>query len=224
MKSLMQEASSVIKAIEKGWESAGKPKEFSIKIFEEPKKNFIGMTVQSAKIGIFFDEKTPLKKAEKEEFKKREQVTAKNISSAQIKQSHEQPLAQEKARPVQKPTAPAFKEPFKKEKIVETRPVETHSVIQEPKQHKEVWSDDMVHVVDTWLRDMLKQLNRSDVTFSLQPSSYQLNIQFNALINKSPDKDQQLMRSFALILMQTLRHSFKRPLRGFKIMLTTKNV
>ena len=57
MKSLMQEASSLIKAIEKAWENAGKPKEFSIKVFEEPKKNFIGMTVQSAKVGIFFDEK-----------------------------------------------------------------------------------------------------------------------------------------------------------------------
>jgi len=55
MKSIMQEASSVIKAIEKGWETAGKPKQFSVTVFEEPKKNFIGMTVQSAKVGIFFD-------------------------------------------------------------------------------------------------------------------------------------------------------------------------
>jgi predicted RNA-binding protein Jag len=219
MKSLMQEASSVIKAIEKGWESAGKPTEFSIKVFEEPKKNFIGMTVQSAKVGIFFDEKSSLKKSEKEEFKKREQVSAKNISSAQIKQSPEQPLNTQKAKPVQKTTPILPKESFKKEKPQEARP-EAH----EQKQSKEVWSDEMIQLVDTWLKGMLQQLNRSDVTFSLHPSSYQLNAQFNALINKNPEKDQQLMRSFALIIMQTLRHTFKRPLRGFKIMLTTKNV
>lgn len=206
MKSLMQEASSVIKAIEKGWESAGKPNEFSIKVFEEPKKNFIGMTIQSAKIGIFYDEKTP-KKIEKEEFKKRESFPTKQVNPVQVKQSPE--FSQEKNR----------KEFVKKEKIVEARPL-----VQEQKHHKEVWTEDMIQQVKNWLDSMLKQLHKSNITFSIQPSSYQLNIEFNGLINKSPEKDQQLMRSFALILMQTLRHSFKRPLRGFKIMLTTKNI
>ena len=57
MKSIMEEASSVIKAIEKGWIQAGKPQEFTIKVFEEATKNFIGMTVRPAKIAIFFQEK-----------------------------------------------------------------------------------------------------------------------------------------------------------------------
>ena len=56
MKSIMEEASSIIKAIEKGWISAGQPKEFTVKILEEPQRNFIGMTVRSAKIGIFFSD------------------------------------------------------------------------------------------------------------------------------------------------------------------------
>lgn len=215
----MQEASSVIKAIEKGWESAGKPKEFSVKVFEEPKKNFIGITVHSAKIGIFFDEKNPVKKAEKEEFKKREQVSAKNISSAQVKQYAEQPLNTEKNRPVQKnpiqQPAP-LKEVVKKEKTLEARPVVTQQ------QHKEVWNQDMIDMAHTWLKGVLKQLNKSHIAVTLQPSSYQLNVEFNSPINQSPEKDQQLMRSFALLLMQTLRHSLKRPLRGFKIMLTIK--
>lgn len=216
MKSLMQEASSLIKAIEKAWENAGKPKEFSIKVFEEPKKNFIGMTVQSAKIGIFFDEKSPLKKIEKEEIKKREQVSAKNISSAQVKQ-YDQPQASEKNKPQQR-SASAQPAP-KRERVVEQRP-------QQPQQHhaqKEVWTQEMVDMVSAWLKGMLERLNCQHVTFSLQPSAYQLNVTFNTAINKTPEKDQQLMRSFALLLMQTLRHSLKRPLRGFKIMLTAKS-
>lgn len=56
MKSIIEEASSISKAIENGWIKAGKPKEFSVKIFEEPVKNFFGLTVKSAKIGIFFQE------------------------------------------------------------------------------------------------------------------------------------------------------------------------
>ncbi|HLB94108.1 MAG TPA: hypothetical protein VJJ81_02575 [Candidatus Babeliales bacterium] len=56
MKSVIEEASSLEKAIEQGWIKAGKPKEFSVKIFQEPVKNFLGMTKQTAKVGIFFKE------------------------------------------------------------------------------------------------------------------------------------------------------------------------
>ena len=55
MRSIIEEASSISKAIEKGWLKAGKPKDFSVKIFEEPEKNFFGITIKSAKIGIFFN-------------------------------------------------------------------------------------------------------------------------------------------------------------------------
>ncbi|HBR70681.1 TPA: hypothetical protein DIC20_01195 [Candidatus Dependentiae bacterium] len=54
MKSVIQESSSLIKAIEQGWVKAGKPKEFSVRILQEPDKNFLGMTIKSAKVAIFF--------------------------------------------------------------------------------------------------------------------------------------------------------------------------
>ena len=60
MKSIMEQASSIIKAIEKAWISADKPKEFSVKIFEKEEKNFFGITVKPAKIGIFFSDKASL--------------------------------------------------------------------------------------------------------------------------------------------------------------------
>lgn len=56
MKSIIEEASSIAKAVEQAWERAGKPLEFSIKIFQLPQKNFFGFTKVSAKIGIFFGE------------------------------------------------------------------------------------------------------------------------------------------------------------------------
>jgi predicted RNA-binding protein Jag len=58
MKSIVEEASSIAKAIEKSWTRAGKPREFSIKIFEDAEKNFLGMTTKPAKIAIFFAEST----------------------------------------------------------------------------------------------------------------------------------------------------------------------
>lgn len=56
MKSVIQEASSLIKAIEKGWEKAGKPREFTVRILEEAQRNFLGLTTKQAKVGIFFTE------------------------------------------------------------------------------------------------------------------------------------------------------------------------
>ena len=57
MKSIVEEASSIAKAIEQAWNRAGNPAQFSITVFEEPKKSMFGFTVQSAKIGLMFDER-----------------------------------------------------------------------------------------------------------------------------------------------------------------------
>jgi len=76
MKSVIQEASSLCKAIEQGWLKAGKPKEFSIRILQEPYKNFLGMTTQNAKIAVFFGrigEPKPFKPERKEQAQQRPQ-------------------------------------------------------------------------------------------------------------------------------------------------------
>jgi len=54
MKSVIQESSSLSKAMEQGWIKAGKPKEFSIRILQESYKNFLGITTQNAKVAVFF--------------------------------------------------------------------------------------------------------------------------------------------------------------------------
>lgn len=61
MKSLVEEASSIAKAIEKAWERAGKPQSFSVKVYEASEKNFFGFTKKSAKVGIFFEEEVQKK-------------------------------------------------------------------------------------------------------------------------------------------------------------------
>jgi hypothetical protein len=60
MRSVIHEASSIAKAIEQGWIKAGKPRNFSVKIFEEPQRSFFGLfTAKSAKIGIFVEDRKP---------------------------------------------------------------------------------------------------------------------------------------------------------------------
>lgn len=56
MKSLVEEASSVSKAIEKAWIRAGKPASFSVKVYEEAQSGFLGFNSKPAKIGLFFED------------------------------------------------------------------------------------------------------------------------------------------------------------------------
>ncbi len=58
MRSVIQEAASIAQAVELGWIKAGKPKDFTVKIFEEAQKKFFGLiTVKKAKIGIFVEDR-----------------------------------------------------------------------------------------------------------------------------------------------------------------------
>jgi hypothetical protein len=59
MKSIMEEASTIAKAIEIAWNRAGQPQEFSVKVLELPQTSFFGLkTSKSAKIAFFFNELT----------------------------------------------------------------------------------------------------------------------------------------------------------------------
>ncbi len=206
MKSIMQEASSVMKAVEKGWETAGKPKEFLIKIFEEPKKNFIGLTVQSAKVGIFFDEKfSAFQDAEKD----------KNIP-AKKNEYIRRPLPKKEAY-----TKPELRSEPKEIKTHEPAATNFAKTDQTAiaKEKKIIWTDDMISLAQEWTSEVLKLINMTTVDFTTKASHYQLLIQFNKPLSPQSEREQQLLRNLSLLLIQTLRHKLKRPLRGFKIIM-----
>ena len=55
MKSMLHEASNVVKAIEKAWADAGKPREFTVNVLELGEKGFLGFTKHPAIVSITFD-------------------------------------------------------------------------------------------------------------------------------------------------------------------------
>jgi len=105
MNSIVQEASSIAKAIEQAWVKAEKPQRFSIRIFEQPEKNFFGMVSKPAKIALLFEKRDIRKQPVKEVVKKQIQPKPK-LQSKPVKQ----------APPEKKPTVPAEK----KQKILWT--------------------------------------------------------------------------------------------------------
>lgn len=203
MKSIIQEASSILKAVEKGWEKAGKPAEFTVKIYEEPQKNFIGMTTKPAKIGIFFQDIPATKPVEeiKKPLPRRDKPTER-MSSAPAKVS----------RPTQR--TEAHHEP-----IAEKR--QARPVLAEKKQAQmqNAWNEEMVNIVTQWMNGALSALGRQDMKVSTEISAETLKVTFSDSILNDKGKDKILFRSFAFLLMQTLRNKLRNRLRGLKIML-----
>lgn len=184
MKSIIQEASSIVKAIEKGWIAAGKPKEFSIRIYEEPKKNFIGLTVQSAKIGIFFEEK----KIE----------TPKPVKKADAVHSKKASIP-----PVSKP---AVEPKWEREEV-------------EPQDAERVmWNDEMIEAAQSWLNEALRLIN-STASYKTEVSEYQLTFNLEQQPAQDIQQAKQLVRNLSALLLQAMRHKFKRPMRGFKVLI-----
>lgn len=198
MKSIMEEASSIIKAIEKGWARAGNPKEFTVKVFEEPEKNFFGITTRSAKIGIFFADAKPVK----QEPVVTKQKLAQKPAPAQIQTK----VREQKQRPLPK------------EKIKEQKPsqVEAREEGQEVVSRPPVWTDEMQGTVRQWLTEFLALVNMP-VTFTLNPQHFHLKINFSNKIYDDKNREKQLFSSLATLMLNILKYQNKRPLKGYKI-------
>jgi len=137
MKSLVQEAASIQKAIEQAWQKAGNPKEFQVKVLEEPERNFLGIVTRSAKVAIVFDiaqvqmPSEKQKSHEKREVKgkqqrdtKREQrpsqeTEKKNVQERKHKQ--QEPTQKQQDKRTQQEEAPADKQKHTKQTSAKQR-------------------------------------------------------------------------------------------------------
>ena len=96
MKSILQEGSSVFKAVEKAWNEAGKPQDFSVKILEIGKKNFLGFTKCPAIISLLYDIRsvTEPKKVRPESFRKGRQRPSEQAEKKIVQDRREPDLKQ----------------------------------------------------------------------------------------------------------------------------------
>jgi predicted RNA-binding protein Jag len=204
MKSIMEQASSIIKAIEKAWSSAGHPKEFSIKIFEKEEKNFFGMTTKPAKIGIFFAEKQD------------------NVSEKHSQKSH-----QSTALPIQD------KETVIKPKPPLTPKVKTAAKVEKPQQSAEqkpedkrpivprataAWDEAMINATTQWMETVLSLMGKNS-SFDTEVSGKNLKIIFSHPLLENTVLEKSLFRSLAHLVMSSLRNQYKHNIKGLKVIL-----
>jgi len=203
MKSIIEEASSIAKAIENGWLKAGKPQEFSIKIFEEPEKNFFGMIKRSAKVGIFYND-NPTKL---EHTRQKAALTA-----PAFKNSKPSTRATFQHKPVEitpKPTEAKSVE--RAQRPLSERPIHHDQVI---------WTPEMIANVTTWLKQVL-EIMQSPIQFSIAAERFHLKVQFDQNFFEDAAREKQFFSGLSILLFQILKITYRRPLKGFKILFSS---
>lgn len=190
MKSIMQEASSVSKAIDLAWNRAEKPSQFSVKVLEEPERNLFGLTVKSAKIAIYFEEKRKVDTFSRQFERQR----------APRQEPQKRVQEQQPQRVQERYTTPAPEE-------------------QAPKRVRPEWTDELVQDAKTWLDQTLSLMNAADAAYALSHSKSALKVVFDKSVTGTQGKDRMLFSSFANLILSTLRHRHKKQLRNLKVIL-----
>ena len=255
MKSIIEQASSIIKAIEKAWNQAEQPKEFSIKIFEKEEKNFFGMTTKPAKIGIFFGDKSiihekPAQKPRPEIKECRPDLRSKttqgmtNHSTAPItqthtnkpvhkpidaqnkttSQTHPKPVKQQQQHPQsENRPAPAQKsaQPRTHNTIEKKQPIVTAPLIKEEKPPRipAAWNEPMVASANDWLKKTLALMNMDTHRFNTEIVGKNLKLTFTEPLIADVAHEKQLFRSFAHLIMSSLRNQYKQGIKDLKVLL-----
>jgi hypothetical protein len=216
MKSVMQEASSIAKAFEQAWEKAGKPQQCSVKVLEEPRHNFIGMTIQSAKIALFFDDLVissgnagQVLKNERQASKPQERKGQSGVLPRNDGQSHpNKPQPQQQS----KQSAPR---PSSETVVADQSKDVQKSMAPRP----DYWSEEMISFARNWLQDFLVVMERTDVKFQVDANKFYLRFSFEKPVYEDEQRERELFRHTSCLLLQTLRNKFSRPLKGYKIVL-----
>jgi predicted RNA-binding protein Jag len=208
MKSIIEEAPSILKAIEKAWARAGNPREFSVKIFEDAQKSFFGLTTaKQAKVGVFFEIEPIQTDSHKPESHKQHMQP--------------QPRTKEEPRHHKKPMHQSYREDDAVPFVPHQPTGQEHAApAHEHKKQRISWNDEMLTAVSTWLKELLTISDLDSQQPTLTVLDNRLIILFEKPLFDDPAKSSDLYRSLSYLLIGMVRSKFKKDFRFLKVVLT----
>ncbi len=219
MKSMLHEASSVAKAIEKAWADAGNPTEFTIKVLETGKKNFLGMSKTPAVVSITYEpRRQPVRPQDSgRQLDRRAQQPGNSPAKQPVRQANV--INQNQVRPLPKKEA---------EKLQPVRPAQANQVVREPERAFAdqgeflAWQDEWVAFVSGQLKELLGFWG-SKQEFTTKADKRTLIITLDAHLHDDPTEERNVFMGFSYLLMQFFKRNYKKKFRGFQVLITTKN-
>jgi predicted RNA-binding protein Jag len=198
MKSVLQEAPTIAKAVAKAWDKAGQPYEFSVKVFNVPKRGFFGIGKRSAIVSLSYetskqinysaDEKKPTSRYRDNEQKQKRQ---------DVRQTKDQALDQRRDRGYRR----------------------------EENQHESgrdfsSWTSDSVKDISLWIKDLVS-IMKIKGNFSVSVNKQLLKITFDRPLLPEISDERLLFSSFAYVVMQFLKRKYKKKFRDCRLAITS---
>lgn len=243
MKSMMEEASSVSKAIENCWNRAGKPQEFTVKVLELPQKNFLGITTKAAKIALFFNQPAS---ASQQPASADQSKTKQPKHQDQRQHTERKERRPDYTRQSQRPT-PA---PESSEEKIMSAPQERQDRVREPRReykkdgrreqrpdfrsrtagrpdHREQrsdvnWNQEMVDAAQEWLKETLIMMDHPSVHTNAHFNGSFLKIELSEPISQDPKQEEILFKSWSNLLYEVIREKFKMSTRGLRLVIESR--
>ncbi len=199
----MEEASSISKAIEKGWVRAGKPDEFSVKIFEDAEKNFFGFTVKPAKVAIIIPNQSFLKSS-------RQAHATRDLDSVA---PHQRPVSRyPQASDVSgSKRGPSTSQDLTEQKRSSLRPTSSQSG----------WTEELNAAAQEWLVGCLRQMGVENFDVSKNSSHNQLELKISVQLSDSSEQERTILKSLAHLAMESLKNRFKQSLKSLRITISS---
>ncbi len=236
MKSIMEEASTITKAIETAWNRAGQPQEFTVKVLELPKTSFFGLkTAKSAKIALIFNEMTakikehpqkqmrPLRQDHKDQKEERQQPQRRPLPNREPQQrgersserSHEGHHARPDQRRQQGP-----RQPYRSEGQGSDGDQRRH---EQRSHERESWTPEMVDAAKDWLRETLVLMGKADIKINSQVSHNYLKLYLDQQVLDDAKQEETQLKSWGSLAMEAVREKVRKPLRSLRIILESSS-
>lgn len=215
MKSMLHEASSIIKAIQKAWELSGKPESFSVKVLEKGEKGLFGFfTKRPAIVSITYDNK-PITNTRSNN----------RPTHADNKEAQRQTIQRkEKDKPSNNNIRQLDPQRNKSNTSASSINTSMHQQSQKDAiaQEQAMWTPELASNITQWLTELVSVIDASNVNFTSRIEGKSLHITFEKPVIAQRDAERSLFISFAYLLIQALKKKCKKKLRGFHLVITSK--
>lgn len=201
MKSILQEANSIERAIDKAWNEAGKPKEFTIKVHDEGARSFLGFIKRPAIISILF-------KPEK---------------ATQVAQPRkEKPEEKREQRPGhhgQRPQKQGGRDGSRRyagtdeQRRAHVSSTSLESLHDEKEGVKPEWLD----LVVAEIRRLAKLTGITVECYGKVTDSSTMTVYFKDMVMEDPEEQRMVFASLSYLGMQFLKREFKSRFTGYRI-------
>ncbi len=202
MKSMLHEAPSIIKAIEKAWDESGKPAEFTIKILESGEKGILWFSKHPAIISITYDPK--------------KQQSVRKSSQKKLRKTYP------------KKEKPVYEKPKQQKQYTQSKQKRyvTQAKQEQPKQQSNpapaaIWTQEYMDNITTWLKELVGILNITQ-RFNIKSDKKTLHITFDKKLFNSTENDKVFFISLSYMLMQFIKRKYKKKFKGFHLVIKSK--